>query len=71
VNIVNAGCYLPALSGQWQTEQLQAVQSSGSAISVDVLVRNENDPYLYFLDISNGLKGAHQSTRKLWSLHSQ
>ena len=48
-----AGCYLQPLSKQWQQADLQSFKQGGP-LAVDVLVRHEQDPYLYFIDISEG-----------------
>jgi hypothetical protein len=47
----------------------QAAFTGSSALAVDVLVRSERDPYLYFLDISDGLRdfGLKRSEKvRLW-----
>ena len=40
-------------SGGW-VESVFDVQQVGAPVTVDVLVRHENDPYLAFVDISDG-----------------
>jgi hypothetical protein len=55
-----SGCFLDPItlvggSGaqQWDEVQYQAV-SNGASLAVKVRVRHERDPYLYFLDLSDG-----------------
>lgn len=47
---------LAASTGQqWQTYETTTLGSDGAS-NIDVTVRHERDPYLYFLDISKGLR---------------
>jgi hypothetical protein len=41
---------------QWQAAEVALVTSATLPVDVRAMVRHERDPYLYFLDISNGLK---------------
>ena len=48
-----AGCFLQS-SGGWQDVQRETITDNSVQLRVPVLVRHERDPYLYFLDISDG-----------------
>ena len=60
-----AGCFIPvnlnnlasstAVAQTWQTYETTTLGAGGTG-AVDVTVRSERDPYLYFLDISKGLR---------------
>jgi hypothetical protein len=41
---------------EWQAAEVVLVTSTTLPVDVRAMVRHERDPYLYFLDISNGLK---------------
>ena len=59
--LVYAGCYFKNLS--WDTT-IWAQQQSGQVVKINITLRHEADPYLAFLDISDGTKSFGASTKE-------
>lgn len=50
--LCDAGCFREA--GGWQAVVRKPFSGGSTTLSIPVEIRHERDPYLYFLDISNG-----------------
>lgn len=50
-----SGCILTSSDpSNWQTYASGSGEGSTSSVKVQIIVRSERDPYLYFLDLSDG-----------------